>query len=35
MTVLEKIKQLTGQLLPTGRAFRLFGWGDLLNDALV
>jgi len=35
MTVLEKIKALTQQLLPTGRAFRLTNWGALLNDAIA
>ena len=35
MDWLDKIKKLTKQLLPTGRAFRLFGWGDLLNDAVA
>jgi hypothetical protein len=35
MSVADDIKALTKQLLPTGRAFRLKGWGDALNKAIA
>lgn len=35
MDLIEKIKSLTRQILPSGRAFRLFGWGDLLIEAIA
>lgn len=34
MILLDKIKSLTKQLLPTGRAFHLFGWGDAFIEAV-
>jgi len=35
LELLDKIKRLTQQLLPTGRAFRLTNWNALLNDAIA
>lgn len=33
--MINNFKKLTNQLLPTGRAFRLNGWGDALNSAIA
>jgi hypothetical protein len=35
MDLLARIKKLTQQLLPTGRAFRLTNWNALLNDSIA
>ncbi len=35
MTILQKLKVLTQQLVPTGRAFRISNWNALLNDAIA
>lgn len=35
MDLLAIIKNLTQQLLPTGRAFRITNWNALLNDAIA
>ena len=35
MDLLSRIKTLTQQLVPTGRAFRISNWNALLNDSIA